>query len=94
MFEFGAFSSILLACGGFLGWRPGTFTRDRGLEVRSQVADINWLRAKLTDSEKRCAQQAEWLNSMEAELTAHRALDASADVPAQRAMPRALVQIS
>ena len=89
VFEFGMFSSVLLAavllaCGGFSGLRLGISMRDRGLELRSQVADINWLRAALADSEKRCAQQAEWLNAMEAELIAIRAQEPNidaADVP-------------
>jgi len=77
VFEFGALASSLLAilllvCGGFSGWRLAVSLRDRGLELRSQVADINWLRAALTDSEKRCAQQAAWLNEMEAEMVALR----------------------
>lgn len=87
MFEFGTFSSVilavvLLACGAFSGWRVGMSMRDRGLELRSQVADINWLRAALSDSEKRCAQQAEWLNEMEAELIAARANEAQSDTSA------------
>lgn len=66
-------AAVLFGCGGFSGWRLGAAMRDRGLELRSQAADIIWLRAALNDSEKRCAQQAEWMSAMEAELVAHSA---------------------
>ena len=91
-------AALLLACGGFSGWRLRASMRDHGLELRAQVADINWLQAALTDSEKRCAQQAEWLNAMEAELIALRAQEPGSDpqaastTPANRGRPGELAQ--
>ena len=76
-----------MAFGGALGWLLRAFLLDRGLELRAQAAEIDRLRAALTDSEKRCAQQAAWMVALEDELTDLRpegALDGAApgrDVP-------------
>lgn len=57
--------AVLLFClGGSIGWRLRAVLRDGALEMRARDADINQLRAALADSQKRCAQQAEWLAAM------------------------------
>ena len=61
--------AVALGLGLALGWQLHAKTRDRGLEVRAQAAEIASLHAALADSQKRCARQAEWLKSLEAELT-------------------------
>lgn len=80
MFDFGLGASALLALiftvgGGISGWFLRASLRDRGLELRSQAADIDWLRTALADSEKRCSRLAEWLSEMEEELTVLRVDD-------------------
>ena len=77
MFDFGVVASLLTVVmlflfGGVMGWYLRAALRDPSLEVRSQAADIDWLRAALADSEKRCAQQGEWLINIEEELVALR----------------------
>ena len=73
MFELGIVTSLLLLMaiamfGGVMGWYLRNKIADSSLELRSQSADIDWLRSALADSEKRCVQQAEWLSGLEAEL--------------------------
>lgn len=80
MFEFGILASCLLAgicvaTGGAIGWFLRGYAQEGGLELRAQAADIDWLRAALSDSEKRCAQQAEWLTQLEEELSGSRPKD-------------------
>ncbi|RUS65050.1 hypothetical protein EGN72_01720 [Pseudorhodobacter sp. E13] len=61
-------AAICVGAGVALGWYLRGVFVDSSLELRAQTADIDWLRAALADSEKRSAQQAEWLSAMEAEL--------------------------
>lgn len=73
MVEFGVLFSTLLGAvcigiGAISGWYMRGVCADSSLELRAQTADIDWLSAALADSEKRNAQQAEWLSAMEAEL--------------------------
>jgi hypothetical protein len=80
VFDFGVGASALLALvfivgGGISGWFLRASLRDRGLELRSQAADIDWLRTALADSEKRCSRLAEWLSELEDELTVLRVDD-------------------
>jgi hypothetical protein len=82
MFDLGVVESLLTVVmlfvfGGAMGWHLRAAVRDPSLEVRSQAADIDWLRAALADSEKRCAQQGEWLANIEEELVASRPDDAN-----------------
>ena len=62
-------ASALFGVGLFIGWRAHAMLRDRRLELRAQAAKIEHLQAALDDSQKRTARQADWLKSLEAELT-------------------------
>lgn len=69
MFDLNVLTSVVLALlllclGACLGWRLRAVLRDGALEMRARDADIDQLRAALADSQKRCAQQAEWLAAM------------------------------
>ncbi|SEN60238.1 hypothetical protein SAMN05216227_101832 [Pseudorhodobacter antarcticus] len=68
-----ALAIIAFAFGMAFGWRLRAMMRDRALEMRVQAADLDELRAALTDSQNRCDQQAKWLTALEAEVVPLRA---------------------
>lgn len=63
-----AFFALMPGLCFLLGWRIRS-TRGIGLiEHQALSADIQWLRAALADSERRCAAQAGWIADLESEL--------------------------
>ncbi|MDN5786700.1 hypothetical protein [Pseudorhodobacter sp.] len=76
-----AVALALLLGGGGIGWTMRGVFRDHRLEMNAQAADINWLRAALADSERRCEQQASWLTVMEEELVDLRGPDGKTQPP-------------
>jgi predicted negative regulator of RcsB-dependent stress response len=63
--------------GAAFGWRLRAKMRDTSMELRAQAADMDQLRAALTDNQKRSAQQAEWLAAFEEAATAPARLSAA-----------------
>ncbi|MBL4918216.1 hypothetical protein [Szabonella alba] len=55
--------------------------RKPGLEQQAEQADLKWLRAALTDAERRCEKQAGWIADLESELVAIRSRSSGRTVP-------------
>jgi len=73
---FGSFLLVALCVGYWFGSR-----QDRGLQERADRADVEWLRAALSDCERRCEVQASWIADLETELVAIRSRSTGKTVP-------------
>ena len=74
---FGLFLLLAFGIGHWIGTRRG----ERGLEAQADRAEVEWLRAALTDSERRCEVQAGWIADLETELVAIRSNGTGKTVP-------------
>lgn len=74
-------AAALFGVGLVIGWRAHAMLRDRRLEMRAQAAKIEHLQAALADSQKRSARQADWLKSLEAELTLAKGNEGTTQAP-------------
>jgi len=73
------FGLFLLLAFGLGHW----FGAQRGgrLEQSAEQADLQWLRAALTDCERRCEVQTSWIADLETELVAIRSRSTGKTVP-------------
>lgn len=58
---------LMVAC-ALIGWRLRSQQDADAIERQALEADIQWLRAALADSERRCEAQAGWIVDLESEL--------------------------